>query len=489
MKCLLVVLVLLVHSCMSLTVQEESKFQARDSVNHNTGVKGSITIQSNDENTYLIRSNGVPDHAAGAFNGGMGSPNFIQANQNNWVVPKNPEIATEPGCLNMGPIGVAINGVPIYNPYTRTCCDAGSTELNLFDECWGHPSPGNTYHYHTAPLCLFKHICGVPSEIVGVAFDGFPIYGPNDEFGREMTPDDLDECNGKKDSKGNYRYHITGKFPYFLGCYKGKVISQNSIRQNCQCTEPQNPCRENLGGNNMQSSSNTDSNELLGLSSDGHFKCCPRDALCDHKTNLNTKIPTANQSIAVGQSGMMGRRPRPGMGGQGGMTGPGGMAGSNMGGPGNIGGPGGMGPPRPGMGGPIVGWQGGPGMSGNMGGGQGGSRPEMDGPGMGRPRPGMGGPGGPRPFGRRPPMGRRQGFRPGPFGMRPRPVFGQAPGQFGGPQSGPIGQQSSGQNDQNGPSSQQSSDQQSDDQDQTMQSQFSKLMQMIQNLLKSMQNN
>ena len=73
--------------------------------------------------------------------------------------------------------------------------------------------------------------------------------------------------------------------------------------------------------------------------------------------------------------------------------------------------------------------------------------------------------------------------------MRPRPVFGQAPGQFGGPQSGPVGQQSSGQNDQNGPSSQQSSDQQSDDQDQTMQSQFSKLMQMIQNLLKSMQNN
>ena len=65
----------------------------------------------------------------GAFNGGRGAPNFIQAKRNSWVVPKNPEFADTPGCLNMGPIGVAINGVPIYNPYTRNCCDAGEKKI------------------------------------------------------------------------------------------------------------------------------------------------------------------------------------------------------------------------------------------------------------------------------------------------------------------------------------------------------------------------
>merc|ERR1719457_492056 len=331
MKYMLVLLVIFVHSCFSLTYEESLKFQSRD-------------------------------HTKGAFNGNRGAPNFIQAKRNSWVVPKNPEFADTPGCLNMGPIGVAVNGVPIYNPYTRNCCDAGAEELNLFDECWGHPSPGNTYHYHTAPLCLFKNYCGVPSEIVGVAFDGFPIYGPNDELGNEIRPEDLDECNGRKDINGNYKYHITAKFPYFLGCYKGKVITQSSIRQNCGCTKPVSPCPNRTGGFSPASTNMAVSNLL---SSSGSFKCCVLGSSCDHVTNTNTNIPTADSNIQVQGGGMMGQGMRPGPGGmgQGGMEqgmrpGPGGMDQDmrpGFGGPNNMG-PGFGGPnnmrPGPGFGGP-----------------------------------------------------------------------------------------------------------------------------------------
>ena len=59
--------------------------------------------------------------------------------------------------------------------------------------------------------------------------DGFPIYGPIDDDGHEISASELDECNGKfhlmADGSGmyTYRYHITADFPYFIGCYRGSV--------------------------------------------------------------------------------------------------------------------------------------------------------------------------------------------------------------------------------------------------------------------------
>ena len=40
---------------------------------------------------------------------------------------------------------------------------------------------------------------------IGVAFDGFPIYGPIDENGHKLNASVLDECNGRIDSNGNYK--------------------------------------------------------------------------------------------------------------------------------------------------------------------------------------------------------------------------------------------------------------------------------------------
>ena len=41
---------------------------------------------------------------------------------------------------NMAAVGFALNGVPIYNPYDSSCCDAGLYELTALDLCYAHPN-------------------------------------------------------------------------------------------------------------------------------------------------------------------------------------------------------------------------------------------------------------------------------------------------------------------------------------------------------------
>jgi len=80
-------------------------------------------------------------------------------------------------------VGVAVNGIVIFSPFTG----AGSVapEDETLDTCVGHPAQG-TYHYHGYPPCLAESLGDSPlmssnaahSSILGWSFDGFPIYGP-----------------------------------------------------------------------------------------------------------------------------------------------------------------------------------------------------------------------------------------------------------------------------------------------------------------------
>ena len=128
--------------------------------------------------------------------------------------------------MGMGAIAVATNGLPIFNPWTIEGNNAveGDT-AEWFDLCDGHPSPNGEYHYHKQPSsCLFSVTPGTPSPMVGVAFDGYAIYGPVDEKGETLASEDLDECHGRINSNGVYQYHTTADFPYIMGCYKGTPI-------------------------------------------------------------------------------------------------------------------------------------------------------------------------------------------------------------------------------------------------------------------------
>ncbi|XP_033096055.1 uncharacterized protein LOC117100462 [Anneissia japonica] len=179
-----------------LNQAEIEAFEASASIEQNTGVAGFVEIVSTDAE-HTINSNGVPDHDTPDYPT-QHNPNDIAVQDYTFTFPINPTFAEEAKDLPMGAIGNYI--------YAR------------------HPDSFGVYHYHKMPSsCVFTVEEGVPSGIVGVARDGFPIYGPIDEDGTRLTSDDLDDCHGKMSSSGEYRYHTNDDFPYILGCFKGTV--------------------------------------------------------------------------------------------------------------------------------------------------------------------------------------------------------------------------------------------------------------------------
>jgi hypothetical protein len=68
---------------------------------------------------------------------------------------------------------------------------------------------------------------------VGVALDGFGIYGPRGTDGGVLTNADLDVCHGHSHSVTNiegttasaYHYHTNEEFPYVIGCYRGSQVA------------------------------------------------------------------------------------------------------------------------------------------------------------------------------------------------------------------------------------------------------------------------
>ena len=177
----------------------------------------------------VVHSNGIPDHDTGKFPNAH-NPNTIREQNYTFRIPRKPKWSEKITPTPMGPIGVAVNGVPFYNPYTREGQDAAKSEV--FDECCGHPDPMGRYHYHIYPKCVhtsFVDEARKHSPLIGYAFDGYAVYGPYGEDG--MPPADLDECNGHSDKERGYHYHVTNKFPYILGGYHGVVETSNTDRR------------------------------------------------------------------------------------------------------------------------------------------------------------------------------------------------------------------------------------------------------------------
>lgn len=176
----------------------------------------------------VVTSDGLPTHETDKFPTSY-NPNRILRQNYEFKIPLAPKFAEKPTSLPFGPIGVAINGIPFYNPYNREGRDAVmGPNAEIFDSCCGHPDQMGRYHYHKYPVCIrtpFADKAGAHSELIGWAFDGFAIYGPNGEDGK--PPGNLDEYNGHVDAKRGYHYHVTAKFPYILGSYKGVVEMSN----------------------------------------------------------------------------------------------------------------------------------------------------------------------------------------------------------------------------------------------------------------------
>ena len=189
----------------------------------------------------VIRANSLPSHTTGSFPIDRSStayrhdrnPNGISEQQVLLRLPAEPRAAPSPACLSMGPIGFALTGVAIYNALDAAGLDAAAHEVQ--DKCSGHPQMRGQYHYHDYSHCMTDAAGegGQHSQLVGYANDGFGIFGLFGDGGVRLTNADLDDCHGHTgmvvwngSTKSIYHYHMTGEYPYTLGCFTGRPIDR-----------------------------------------------------------------------------------------------------------------------------------------------------------------------------------------------------------------------------------------------------------------------
>ena len=165
-----------------------------------------------------------------------------------------PTKAASNTATNMGAIGYMLSGEAIFNAYegsgtpamsdnvSYTFSDSGGTRYtaSFIDKCNSHATPlnvtlngGYNWHYHGIPTCLAESVdpANGPSHLIGIALDGFPIYGGRDINGNIISLAALDSCNGitsptPEFPSGVYHYvlplNVTNK-QSSLTCYSGTV--------------------------------------------------------------------------------------------------------------------------------------------------------------------------------------------------------------------------------------------------------------------------
>ena len=92
---------------------------------------------------------------------------------------------------------------------------------------------GSTWHYHGVPSCWTSTVDGSTgaSHIIGIALDGFPIYGGRDVNGNAVSASSLDACNGITSAtpefpSGAYHYVLpigVTNSSSSMNCYTGTV--------------------------------------------------------------------------------------------------------------------------------------------------------------------------------------------------------------------------------------------------------------------------
>jgi hypothetical protein len=154
--------------------------------------------------------------------------NFTGANA--WKIPVTPKVAATKVSAVDGPIGIAVNGVPIFNPCKQGGCSGpggGDTKVvGELDLCNGHAGRADDYHYHAAPVCMMadQGTAYWDTHPLGWALDGYAIFGYRNPDGTTATRDS--QCGGNTATHPNapsgYAYHVTDVSPYVLSCFYGE---------------------------------------------------------------------------------------------------------------------------------------------------------------------------------------------------------------------------------------------------------------------------
>ena len=205
------------------------------------------------DGTFRFVSDGLPNHERQAEyalpNAGVRVPDASTATAGadpttaqsyDYSIPTVPTKAASPTDASLGTIGVMISGAALFNPYEGdgstvamasnfTVKNATGEDVAFLDSCNGHPTPMGQYHYHALPKCVTLQVDTKegPSHIIGVAFDGYLIYGDRDANGAVVTKDQLDACNG-----------ITSPTPEFpSGVYHYVLLDTKDGSSSMRCTK------------------------------------------------------------------------------------------------------------------------------------------------------------------------------------------------------------------------------------------------------------
>lgn len=151
------------------------------------------------------------------------------------LLPTKPEKLDTPTDLSsVAQIGLATDGATIFGDAPSVAATGG---LPALDACGGHIDPSGYYHWHFGAESIQANLdkagaavtCGVeqdPEALVGFAFDGYPIYAPEEN---RSIPTDLDACSGHTsdtDAFGEtYHYHLTYDSPNLPKCRVGATAT------------------------------------------------------------------------------------------------------------------------------------------------------------------------------------------------------------------------------------------------------------------------
>jgi hypothetical protein len=175
------------------------------------------------KSVYYPAPNPLHEAFSGTTYGGLNfvkNPNSIIEQSGTFKIPLNPALNSAHVATPLGPIGIAINGVPFFNQYAGPSQPL-TGEMASFDRYYGHPQQTGMYHYHVEPIYLTT-VRSTKSGLMGFLLDGFPVYGPQEENGSTVTNDLLDVYHGHTHPtvdypNGIYHYHFTANSPYLNG--------------------------------------------------------------------------------------------------------------------------------------------------------------------------------------------------------------------------------------------------------------------------------
>lgn len=191
-----------------------------------------VTV-SFDGDFITIESNGLPNHTSPYWE--ETSPLYIQPiiatrqtpgriggdRSFTVTVPAAPELATSSTATGLGPIGISVTGVPIFNDTEGPNRPIEEEIIETFDYAGAHNGPSG-YHYHVESFDIPENtvLSFNDEKLVGIMADGFLIYGRKCNSISDY-PTDLDVSGAHtsttqhSDVEEFYHYHIINE--YYLG--------------------------------------------------------------------------------------------------------------------------------------------------------------------------------------------------------------------------------------------------------------------------------